>query len=141
MNPRYDVSMINNWFIDLGLAKLSRLNDASFRSSKCAAASSMGRRQTLISSSILKAIFLDRSDDNKTLLGRILAFFSIFQLTLSRYKADLFRKLRTEVWQIDDNEYIESFKGSGKKAVLKAVGDLGYSGSVNLLLIMSQLID
>jgi len=90
----------------------------------------MGRRDTLISNSILHAIFKDRCDDKKTLLGRILAFFFIFQLTLFRYKAGLFRKLRTEIWQIDEEEYTESFKGSGKQAALKAIGDLGYSGSV-----------
>jgi len=95
----------------------------------------MGRRETLISNSILHAIFQDRDDDKKTLLRRILAFFSIFQLTLSRYKAGLFRKLRTEAWQIDEEEYTEWYKGSGEQAALKAVGDLGYSGSVGLLLI------
>ena len=90
----------------------------------------MGYRDTLISNSILQAIFQDRTDDKKTFLGRVLAFFSAFQLTLSRYRAALFQRLRTEVWKIDENEYTESFKGRGRKDALKAVGDLGYSGSV-----------
>lgn len=90
----------------------------------------MGRRDTLISNSILEAIFKDKTDDKKTLLARIFAFFSVFQLTLSRYRDELFRRLRNEVWKIDEKEYTESFQGHGEKDALKAVGDLGYSGSV-----------
>lgn len=90
----------------------------------------MGCRDTLISDSILQAIFQDKSDDKKTILGRIFAFLSIFRLTLSRYRDELFRKLRNEVWKIDEKEYTESFKPHGLKDTLKSVGDLGYSGSV-----------
>ena len=92
----------------------------------------MGRRDALVSKSILLAIFDDRRDDKKkTLLARILAFFSLFQLALSRYKDELFKQLRTDVWQIDDAEYRESFRRNDRKARLKPIGDLGYSGSVS----------
>ncbi|KAF2465984.1 SAICAR synthase-like protein [Lindgomyces ingoldianus] len=94
----------------------------------------MGRRQRLISTSILRAIFKSNSQDSnkkRGLLERILAFFSVFQLTLSRYRAELFQKLRNEIWRIDEEEYTESFRSPGKsrRPDLVAVGDLGYSGS------------
>lgn len=97
----------------------------------------MGRRQRLISTSILRAIFVAKpvsNDENAqpSLLARILAFFSIFQLTLARYRDEIFKKLRNESWQIDEGEYTESFRSPSKqkRTDLKSVGDLGYSGSV-----------
>ncbi|KAJ4410396.1 hypothetical protein N0V91_001880 [Didymella pomorum] len=96
----------------------------------------MGRRQRLISTSILRAIFVTKpvSNDetaNHGLLARIIAFFSIFQLTLARYRDQIFKKLRNESWQIEEEEYTESFRSQSKykRTDLKSVGDLGYSGS------------
>jgi hypothetical protein len=97
----------------------------------------MGRRDRLISTSILRAIFRTGSepDDEKAPLGlfaRILAFFAIFQLALSRYRAKVFRKLRNQIWQVEEEEYMESFRSpsKSKRTDLVAIGDLGYSGSV-----------
>ncbi|KAJ4297819.1 hypothetical protein N0V90_005715 [Kalmusia sp. IMI 367209] len=95
----------------------------------------MGRRQRLISKSILGAIFSPKkaygTDERPGLLARILAFFAIFNLTLARYRAALFKKLRNEIWQIEEEEYKESFRSpsKNKRTDLVAVGDLGYSGS------------
>ncbi|KAF2499328.1 SAICAR synthase-like protein [Lophium mytilinum] len=92
----------------------------------------MGRRQQSISRSILNAIFrAPEHPSNKppTLLARIIAFFSLFQLALARYKPELFKKLRNEVWEIDEDEYTESFRSEKKSGGLVSVGDLGYSGS------------
>ncbi|KAH7116962.1 phosphatidylinositol-4-phosphate 5-kinase-domain-containing protein [Dendryphion nanum] len=92
----------------------------------------MGRRQRLISTSILRAIFRTSSKKDKpSLLTRIFTFFSIFQLALSRYRETVFRKLRNEIWGIEEEEYTESFRSpsGGKRTDLKAIGDLGYSGS------------
>jgi len=92
----------------------------------------MGRRQRLVSTSILRAIFRYRSSDKPpSLIARILAFFSFFYIALSRYRAAIFKKLRNEVWHIDEDEYIESFRSPsrGKKTDLISIGDLGYSGS------------
>ncbi|KAJ9666773.1 hypothetical protein H2201_003177 [Coniosporium apollinis] len=88
----------------------------------------MGFRDKRISKSVLRAIFHGRAP-KIGLLARILAFFSIFQLTLARYKENLFKKLRTDVWQLDEDEYRESFREAEKGGSLKSVGDLGYSGS------------
>ena len=101
--------------------------------------SKMGRRQRLVSTSILRAIFKPNNsrDPDKRLgfLARILAFFSVFQLALSRYRASVFRKLRNETWEIEEEEYTESFRSPshGKRTDLISVGDLGYSGSVRRL--------
>ncbi|KAF9738312.1 hypothetical protein PMIN06_006812 [Paraphaeosphaeria minitans] len=95
----------------------------------------MGTRQRLISKSILRAIFSPKkaygTDDRPSLLARILAFFAVFNLTLARYRAALFRRLRNEIWEIDEEEYKESFRSTSrnKRTDLVAVGDLGYSGS------------
>jgi hypothetical protein len=90
----------------------------------------MGYRDNLISKSILHAIFRDRKTSKRTTLGRILAFFTFFQLHLVRYKDEIFKRLRDEIWEMDEDEYRESFRSQDKKGKLKAVGDLGYSGSV-----------
>lgn len=99
----------------------------------------MGRRQRLISTSILRAIFVTKPVNNEedaqpSLFARILAFFSFFQLSLARYRVRIFKKLRNESWQIDEDEYTESFRSptKGKRTDLKSVGDLGYSGSVRI---------
>jgi hypothetical protein len=89
----------------------------------------MGRRDDLIGKSILRAIF-NTTDDKRTLLGWIFAFFALFQIPLSRYREAFFKELRTEHWQLDEDEYRESFRPVNKKGKLKAIGDLGYSGSV-----------
>jgi hypothetical protein len=99
----------------------------------------MGRRQRLISTSILRAIFKPsaskNADKQPSLLARILAFFSVFQLALSRYRATVFKKLRNEIWEVEEEEYVESFRSPshGKRTDLISVGDLGYSGSVGHL--------
>jgi hypothetical protein len=97
----------------------------------------MGYRDRLISTSILRAIFRAKPAPNDEeaqpgLLARILAFFAIFSLSLSRYRAQLFKKLRSETWEIEEEEYKESFRSpsKSKRTDLVAVGDLGYSGSV-----------
>lgn len=105
----------------------------------------MGRRQRLISTSILSAIFQtsktgDR-DKRISFLGRLFAFFSVFSLALSRYRAELFKYLRNTIWEIEEEEYTESFRSpsKGKRTDLISVGDLGYSGSVRPSPVSSSL--
>jgi hypothetical protein len=97
----------------------------------------MGRRDRLISTSILRAIFRSGSppadeESRQGLFARIVAFFAIFSLALSRYRARVFKKLRNQIWRIEEEEYTESFRSpsKSKRTDLIAVGDLGYSGSV-----------
>ncbi|KAF2190502.1 SAICAR synthase-like protein [Zopfia rhizophila CBS 207.26] len=94
----------------------------------------MSRRQRLISTSILRAIFeskLKDPDKPPGLLARILVFFSVFHLSLARYRDELFKKLRNEVWKIEEEEYTVSFRSpsKAKRTDLITIGDLGYSGS------------
>ena len=88
------------------------------------------RRQKALSKSIQLALFRDPATFRKTLIGCILAFFSIFYIKLFRYGSNLFRKLRSETWEIDENEYKASFRDEKKTVPLKPMGDLGMSGSV-----------
>ncbi|KAG9185319.1 hypothetical protein G6011_07863 [Alternaria panax] len=96
----------------------------------------MGRRDRLISASILRAIFRSdspRKDEGARLgiFARIYAFFAFFSLTLVRYRASLFKKLRIDTWEIEEEGYTESFRspGKSKRTDLIPIGDLGYSGS------------
>lgn len=90
----------------------------------------MGLRTNRISRSILRAIFRDDANDERSLLARLFALFALFQLALQRFRALDFRRLRQEVWQLDNDEYRESFRSPNRRAgALKPVGDLGYSGS------------
>ena len=90
------------------------------------------RRQAMVTRSIQSAL-LDPKTFKKTAIGRILAFFCLFYIRLIRYKDDLFRHLRNEIWDIDEEEYLACFKADNKKTLpLKPMGDLGFSGSVGL---------
>ncbi|KAE8153770.1 hypothetical protein BDV25DRAFT_14507 [Aspergillus avenaceus] len=91
----------------------------------------MGRRRQLaLSKSIQLALFRDPRAFRMSLLGRILAFFSIFYIKLIRYKAQIFRKLRNEIWDIPEEDYRACFLSEEDKTLpLLPKGDLGFSGS------------
>ena len=57
-----------------------------------------------ISKSILTALFKDPADNKQTILARIFAFFSLFNLHLARYKAKVFQELRETTWELDEEE-------------------------------------
>jgi len=57
----------------------------------------------------------------------IVAFFSIYQLSLKRVRNDLYNILRQR-WMVDETAYEESFKDEDQ---LQPIGDMGYSGSVS----------
>ncbi|KAL4939635.1 hypothetical protein BDV06DRAFT_214152 [Aspergillus oleicola] len=86
------------------------------------------RRQKAISRSVQRAL-IRPGKAHISFIQRILAFFRIFYLTLIRYERELFQKLRTEVWSLDEEEYISSFRGDRKHPALLSMGDLGFSGS------------
>ena len=88
----------------------------------------MGRRDKKISRSIVFAILQGDEADQKFRLWRsIRTFFALHGLVLTKLRPDLFRKLRTQTWEISDDEYRSSFKYSD---FLAGKGDMGYSGSV-----------
>lgn len=92
----------------------------------------MSMHERLISKVIVRAVLRAKGRrPANSILARIVAFFSLFQIPLVRVDDDLFSHLRDDVWEMDEEEYQGSFKKSGKKQHLKPVGDLGYSGSVS----------
>lgn len=88
------------------------------------------RRKSAISRSIQRALFRDPRAFRTTLIGRILAFFSLFYIKLIRYSYELFETLRSEVWDIDEGEYRACFRSDNKTLPLRPMGDMGFSGSV-----------
>jgi hypothetical protein len=92
----------------------------------------MGKRATLLGRAIATAIITDTEDNKGSLLVRVLAFFQILSIKLSKFSPDLFQRLRREAWQIDESSYRQSFgEGVGIEGLIPA-GDLGYSGSVSI---------
>jgi hypothetical protein len=87
------------------------------------------RRQKAISRSVQRALFRDPGTFKQNIIQCILAFFRIYYITLLRYEQELFRKLRTEVWRISEEDYMSSFLSDEKTVPLVSMGDLGFSGS------------
>lgn len=84
------------------------------------------RRQADISRSIHRALLREPEHERKTsLLSGLIAFFAIWKIRLVRISAELFRELRNNVWEINENDYRASFLDP-----IQPVGDLGFSGSV-----------
>ncbi|KAI9158155.1 putative phosphatidylinositol phosphate kinase [Paramyrothecium foliicola] len=99
-------------------------------------------RASRISVSIARAIsrnVVAKSSITRDVLRRVLQFFALFKLLLARYRPDDFAALRRDAWELDDDEYTDSFqspqqaggsrKGKENESELVPVGDLGYSGS------------
>ncbi|KAL1953921.1 hypothetical protein VTO42DRAFT_2043 [Malbranchea cinnamomea] len=88
----------------------------------------MNKRQKSIDKAIVVAI--DREDvPVLSCFARFCAFWHIFHICLVRYGTELLGELRENIWKIDLEEYRESFHGEDQTALLKPIGDLGYSGS------------
>ncbi|KAJ9302020.1 hypothetical protein DTO271G3_886 [Paecilomyces variotii] len=87
------------------------------------------KRYNSISRSIQLALYRDPNEIKKTILSYILAFFTIFRIRLVRFGYELFRRLRDETWEIDEEEYRCSFLHKKGSKSLEPMGDLGYSGS------------
>ncbi|KPI39627.1 uncharacterized protein AB675_3356 [Cyphellophora attinorum] len=87
-------------------------------------------RNDAISRSIVAAVLKTPPRERLSLIKRVLivlsAFFTLFQLRLTRIKDDVFERLRTKSWEMDDEAYRSSFSGDEP---LETKGDMGYSGS------------
>ena len=92
----------------------------------------MPKLQDAVAAAILEALLNDPS--KLTLLSRILTFFTLIRLPLQRFRPDLFKKLRSDAWIIDEEDYRVSFqiKNEKGKPYLHPLSELGYSGSVSL---------
>lgn len=73
----------------------------------------MRSRASRISKAISKAIVQPREEAKgfaARLLRAVVAFFAVFALLLERYRAEEFSTLRRDVWQLNEEEYLDSFK-------------------------------
>jgi hypothetical protein len=98
----------------------------------------MGRTEA-----IARSIALAITEDGKKkrpqgLLATILSLFStiwsFWQLMLYKIRAADFANLRRNIWAVRDDDYTASFyphgEGKAREEALKAIGDMGFSGSV-----------
>ncbi|KAM5519172.1 pheromone-regulated membrane protein [Fusarium oxysporum f. sp. phaseoli] len=123
-NYRYGTLLEHNTNSSLKLAKPSSLHQPTAKTA------GMKIRSSRISGSIAKAISQRHGKSKKGIIKTIIAFFRLFRLLLTRYRSIDFLALRKEVWQLDEDEYHESFQTDGEdNAELIPIGDLGYSGS------------
>lgn len=96
----------------------------------------MGRRDVAISAAITQGI--QGREVSSSWWTSIITFFAVLHVGLCRYRDELFRRLRVEAWQMDEDEYQESFQVKGNvggakerdQGPLRPVGEMGYSGSV-----------
>ncbi|KAJ6017190.1 hypothetical protein N7451_000569 [Penicillium sp. IBT 35674x] len=87
------------------------------------------RREKALTKSIQAGLLRDPDRFKKTAWGRFIAFFTVRRIKLVRFESELFKKLRQEVWSYNEDDYQASFRTSSGQQALKAIGDLGYSGS------------
>ena len=92
----------------------------------------ISRRQSTLAKSIQAGLLDDSGRFKKSIWGQILAFFTFRRIMLIRYETYLFAKLRQEIWNYDEDEYQASFRTTSGQPPLKAMGELGYSGSVRI---------
>ncbi|KAL1304712.1 hypothetical protein AAFC00_003660 [Neodothiora populina] len=87
-------------------------------------------REDRIAASIAKAISTEQSSKKQPVYSRFLiaiaSFFALFSLRFVRFRDDLFRDLRSQIWLLDESSYLQSFES---RESLVAKGDMGYSGS------------
>lgn len=103
----------------------------------------MGRSKT-IARSIARAItdttgLAKRRSSNSNPLRLILSLFSVFfsihQLILQKIRPADFANLRRNHWDVEDDDYYQSFQpqdGDKPEESLTSIGDMGFSGSVSL---------
>jgi hypothetical protein len=99
-------------------------------------------RQEKIARSVVRAI--TKSSETRTrsssplalILALFSTFFSLYQLLLRKVRPADFSNLRRNYWDVSDDTYVQSFEaeddraGSAGEESLKAIGDMGFSGSV-----------
>ena len=93
-------------------------------------------RKEKIARSIVRAIVKSGADKrSSSLLALVLALFSTFislyQLVLRKVRPADFANLRRKHWDISDDDYVQSFQAGEEEQALKAIGDMGFSGSVS----------
>lgn len=68
------------------------------------------------------------------LLALISTIFSLYQLPLHKHRPEVFTNLRQQHWQVEEDEYLASFRiedGGNPGDALVPMADMGFSGSVS----------
>lgn len=68
------------------------------------------------------------------ILVLVSTIFSFYELPLHKHRADVFGNLRQSHWNVNEDDYVASFRaeeGGKPEDVLSPIGDLGLSGSVS----------
>jgi hypothetical protein len=103
----------------------------------------MGRKEKIARSVVRAIIKTNGTNKQRSILARILAFFSLFfslyQLLLRKIRPADFANLRRNHWDVTDDDYVQSFQaenGGPEEESLNAIGDMGFSGSVSQSLVV-----
>jgi hypothetical protein len=100
-------------------------------------------RQGKIARSVVRAIIKSGETKKRSssplalILALFSTFFSLYQLLLRKVRPADFSNLRRNHWHVSDDDYVQSFaaeddqRGSAGEESLKAIGDMGFSGSVS----------
>ncbi|KUI58117.1 Phosphatidylinositol 4-phosphate 5-kinase type-1 beta [Cytospora mali] len=93
-------------------------------------------RQEAIARSIVRAIIKGIQKKSRSpiafIIGLFSAIFSFYELPLHKHRPDVFSELCRRYWNLDDEEYVASFRaaeGSRPEEALETMGDMGFSGS------------
>ncbi|KAL2022529.1 hypothetical protein VTK56DRAFT_5136 [Thermocarpiscus australiensis] len=95
-------------------------------------------RQEKIARSVVRAIVNTNATARRSsnplalLLALFSTFFSLYELVLQKFRPADFANLRRKHWNVSDDDYVKSFQpdeGEPGKESLKAIGDMGFSGS------------
>lgn len=68
------------------------------------------------------------------ILTLISTIFSFYQLPLHKHRPEVFASLRKQHWQVEEDEYLASFRvqdGGKAEDALRPMADMGFSGSVS----------
>lgn len=95
-------------------------------------------RQEAIARSVVRAVKNGGQRKSRSPIAWILAllsaFFSFYQLPLRKVRPETFTGLRRKQWALEDDDYVASFRPAEcerDEQALKAIGDMGFSGSVS----------
>ncbi|ROV96578.1 hypothetical protein VMCG_07783 [Cytospora schulzeri] len=95
----------------------------------------MGRLQA-IARSIVRAVIKGVKKRSRSpitfIIGLFSTIFSFYELPLHKHRHDVFSELCQKYWNLDEEEYVASFRaeeGNKPEDALTTMGDMGFSGS------------
>lgn len=96
----------------------------------------MGRLQA-VARSIVRAVVKGVKKRSRSpiafILGLFSTLFSFYELPLHKHRPDVFSQMCQKYWDLEDEEYVASFRAeedAEPEDALTTMGDMGFSGSV-----------